>query len=124
MDKDALALALLAQVHRLNGTGPAAVRVILRSAEGEYLGEAALNGEDTRAVIESVQAVADHNDYAPNIPYTDGLDPLLVADIEDHFASIDPAAFLGEIVDAADEEAAIRSYEALVLGTTDEDGTR
>lgn len=86
MDKDMRALALLAQLHRLNGPGPDTVRITVRTATGEYLGEGALNAVNADAAIESLQAVGDHNDSGAVHPYTEGLDPLLVADLEDHFA--------------------------------------
>ncbi|MFB7398279.1 hypothetical protein [Streptomyces sp. NPDC056191] len=47
----------------------------------------------------------------------DGLDPLLIAAIEDMFAALDPTSFL----DGPDPQASVKAYEQMVTGDWDGD---
>jgi hypothetical protein len=51
----------------------------------------------------------------------DGLDPLLIAAIEDMFAALDPASFLDDIFDSQDPDASAQAFEDMVTGGWDED---
>ncbi|MET9725440.1 hypothetical protein [Streptomyces zaomyceticus] len=71
----------------------------------------------------------------------DGLDPLLIAQIEDHFArtfnaddvfdlfddvegvfaALDPTSFLDDVLDGPDPQASVRAYEQMVTGDWDGD---
>lgn len=138
---DKAALRLLAELHALdaadtqsNPNPDPAVRVTIRTASGEYLGEALLN---LRAADEAATAVSAatgfalddpdryqerrraHLDSAPAPEPAADLDPLLTAAIEDHFADIDPESYLTEVFGSPDAEASLAAYEQLVTGERD-----
>ncbi|WP_331728811.1 hypothetical protein OG693_39470 (plasmid) [Streptomyces sp. NBC_01259] len=119
---DQAALRLLAELQRLaDPTQPAAVRVTIRSAEGDYIGDAVLPTPAAGHAVQAVSAMADYATRRPAdfTPVPDTLDPLLVAAIEDHFADVDPASYLADVFSSPDAEASIAAYEQLVDGDWD-----
>ena len=139
---DKAALRLLAELHELAaadtesspGQDPA-VRVTIRTASGEYLGEALLN---VRAADEAANAVSAATGFALRDPARyqagrtapdtdpadgpdDGLDPLLVAQLEDHFNTVDPQSYLADVFGSPNEKASRAAYEELITGEWDGD---
>lgn len=111
---DQAALRLLAELQRLTDPNqPTAARVTIRSAAGEYLGEAPI---PVPAIGHAAMAVSAMADYA-NRP----ADPRMVADIEDHFADVDPESYLADVFGGHDAEASLIAYEQLVTGEWDGD---
>ncbi|MFB7222443.1 hypothetical protein [Streptomyces sp. NPDC056227] len=98
---DQLALRLLAELQRLAGLAPGtenAARVTIRSATGEYLGEAPLTQRAADALTDAVSAFADYAEAMPadfeagtQAPTADGtdIDPLLAAELEEHCIGLD-----------------------------------
>lgn len=92
---DLHALQLLAELQRLaNPDQPAAIRITIRSAGGDYIGDALLPTPGAMHATQAVSAVADYatrcpNDFTPN-QGAEGLDPLLIAQLEDHCIGLDP----------------------------------
>lgn len=133
---DQAALRLLAELQRLNGadelSNPGqtpALRVTIRTADGEFIGEALLN---PRAADEAANAASAVAEYAMAMPadYQAGrtpapvdpeIDSLLVAQLEDHFADIDPESYLADVFGGHDAEASLVAYEQLVTGEWDGD---
>ena len=113
--EDLHALTLLAELQRLtNPDQPTAVRITIRSAEGDYIGDVALPAPGVGHTTQAVSAVADYatrtpQDFTPN-QGAEGLDPLLVADFEHHCIGLDPEYLMamavidpGQAVAAFDE---------------------
>ncbi|WP_093803994.1 hypothetical protein [Streptomyces sp. Wb2n-11] len=128
---DQTALRLLAELLRLNSAGSSdnaapAVRLTIRSATGEYIGEVPLSLKPAQSLTDAVSAVGDYAEAMPadfkagQTPVPD-LDPALIADIEDHFAAISPKDFLDDVFGSPDAEASLAAYERLVTGEWDGD---
>ncbi|MFG2540649.1 hypothetical protein ACGFU4_35965 [Streptomyces sp. NPDC048511] len=130
-DQTKAALRLLAELQRLNGADTLsnpnqtpAVRVTIRTANGEFIGEALLN---PRAADEAANAAGVVAEYATAMPadyqagrtVTPELDPFLVADIEDTFADVDPESYLADVFSSPDAEASLAAYEQMVTGEFD-----
>ncbi|WP_030756614.1 hypothetical protein [Streptomyces sp. NRRL F-5135] len=140
---DLHALSYLAQLQRLTPADSTenAVRITLRNAAGEYIGEAPLPADAVKSLTDATEVIADYRQANPLIPYTltngtegtapeldipdvpvdSELDPELVADLEDHFAAIDPNSYLNDVFSAEHPEAAAAAYEQLVTGEWDGD---
>ncbi|MFC8207966.1 hypothetical protein [[Kitasatospora] papulosa] len=118
-DQTTAALRLLAELqnahevdtHAIPGQAPA-VRVILRTPDGEYLGETLLSTRATNEAANVVSCAAAYPLTKPAAP-TPELDPLLVADLEDMFADIDPASYLADVFAGPDAEASIAAFEEI-----------
>lgn len=118
---DLRAIELVRQLQALSPEdAETAVRITVRNATGRLVGEALLTEEAAAALTDAVHSM---NEYAADTeaeqPSTPDLDPLLIASIEDHFDTVDPKSYLQNIKQAADEDAAVAAYEALVLGEWD-----
>ncbi|MET8746396.1 hypothetical protein [Streptomyces sp. NPDC004728] len=48
-----------------------------------------------------------------------GIDPLLLVQIENHFANVDPESYLADVFGGPDAEASVAAYEQLVTGEWD-----
>lgn len=130
---DLHALQLLAELQRLNGadelSNPGqtpAVRVTIRTATGEFIGEALLNPRAADEAANAASAVAEYAlampaDYQAGRTVTPELDPLLVAQLEDHFDQVDPESYLADVFGGPDAEASLVAYEQLVTGEWDGD---
>ncbi|MFH9236058.1 hypothetical protein [Streptomyces globisporus] len=130
-DDRARAQALLDELHRLNGadtlgnpTQTAATRIQVRTADGQLVGEALLSARSTDETTLAISAVAEYAlvmpaDYQAGRTPEVTLDPLLIADIEDHFAEIDPQSYLDDVFGSQDAEASLTAYEQLVTGEWD-----
>lgn len=119
---DQNALRLLAELQRLaDPTQPTAVRVTIRSAEGDYIGDAVLPNPAAGRAVQAVSAMADYATRRPAdfSPIPNILDPHLVADIEDHFADVDPESYLADVFGGNDAEASLVAFEQLVTGEWD-----
>ncbi|MYR75202.1 MULTISPECIES: hypothetical protein [unclassified Streptomyces] len=92
---DLHALQLLAELRRLtNPDQPTAIRLIALTGDGDYIGDVTLPTPGLEHTTQAVSAVADYatrapENFAPN-QGADGLDPLLIAQLEDHCISLDP----------------------------------
>lgn len=118
--EDLHALTLLAELQRLaDPDQPTAVRITIRSAEGDYIGDVALPAPGAGHATQAVSAVADYADRVPADFTPATLDPLLVADIDDHFDGIDPDTYLFDVFASQDAEASLAAYEQLVTGEWD-----
>lgn len=120
---DLQALRLLAEAQRHTDLNqPAAARITIRSANGEYLGDIVLPAAGLERATQAVSAVADYKERRPAdftpAPAPD-LDPHLIADIEDHFADIDPDSYLADVFGGPDAEASLTAFEQLVTGEWD-----
>ncbi|MGS2592153.1 hypothetical protein [Streptomyces hebeiensis] len=84
---DLHALSLLAQLQRLTDGTETAVRITLRNAAGEYIGEAPLPADAVKSLTDATEVIADYRQANPPIPYTltgstDGTAPELdIADL-------------------------------------------
>jgi hypothetical protein len=128
MDQHAMLLALLNQLQALSpkqdGT---AVRLTMRTATGDFLGEALISekamGELTawtaalNACREALPAEPEPVAAAP-VGDTD-VDPLLIADMEDYFSAIDPVSYWPDVYAAESPEAAQAAYEQMVTDEWD-----
>jgi hypothetical protein len=146
MDNDDLqALELLAQLQRLTTAGDdTAMRLTIRNAKGEWIGDIPLSGRAAAALTEATESTANYADRPAAIDYspltgTDGSvstaeaiawdsnlhdpgtfpDPLLIAQVEDHFTSLDPLSLLGEVMASDRPDAARAAYEQLITGEWD-----
>ncbi|WP_228994393.1 hypothetical protein [Streptomyces sp. DH8] len=131
-DDHARAQDFLDELYRLNGadtlgnpTQTPATRIQVRTADGQLIGEALLSARSTEETTLAISAVAE---YALTMPadYQAGrgtpapeVDPLLVADLEDHFADIDPQSYLDDVFGSPDAEASLAAYEQMVTGEWD-----
>ncbi|MDX5526050.1 hypothetical protein PV677_35880 [Streptomyces sp. DE06-01C] len=131
-DDRARAQALLDELYRLNGadtlgnpTQTPATRIQVRTADGQLIGEALLSARSTDETTLAISAVAE---YALAMPAdyqagrgtpTPELDPLLIADLEDHFAKVDPESYLDDVFGSPDAEASMVAYEQMVTGEWD-----
>ncbi|WP_399553841.1 hypothetical protein OG473_39915 (plasmid) [Streptomyces anulatus] len=100
-DDHARAQDFLDELYRLNGadtlgnpTQTPATRIQVRTADGTLIGEALLSARSTDEAALAISAVAEYAlvmpaDYQAGRTTTPELDPLLVADLEDHFADVD-----------------------------------
>lgn len=92
---DLHALQLLAELRRLaNPDQPTAIRLIALTGDGDYIGDVKLPTPGLAHTTQAVSAVADYatripEDFTPN-QGADGLDPLLIAQLEDHCIGLDP----------------------------------
>ena len=125
------ALEFLAQLQHLDAADTdsdphqdPAVRVTIRTASGEFVGEALLS---LRAAEEGASAVSAATGFAlrdqargtaPEAPAGD-IDPLLIAQLEDHFEKVDPDSLLADVFDSEDAEASLAAFEQLVTGEFD-----
>ncbi|MFE4915831.1 hypothetical protein ACFRCX_30465 [Streptomyces sp. NPDC056652] len=78
--RDLYALSLLAQLQRLaTNDADAAVRITIRSADGDYIGEARLPANAAQEATNAFSVIADYQDAQQAIPYTmaDGTVPEL-----------------------------------------------
>ncbi|MFI9194174.1 hypothetical protein ACIG0A_33350 [Streptomyces californicus] len=130
-DDHARAQDFLDELYRLNGadtignpTQTPATRIQVRTADGQLIGEALLSARSTEESTLAISAVAE---YALTMPadYQAGrtpevtLDPLLIADIEDYFAAVDPQSYLPDVFACDDPEVAAAAYEEMVTGEWD-----
>ncbi|MER5277782.1 hypothetical protein ABT025_18765 [Streptomyces sp. NPDC002809] len=125
---------LLAALHQLNlvdynanPTGQPVARISIRTMDGEFVGELQVGQRAAEETINAVSAVAEYaaakptdyqagrNDLAPTIH------PALIADLEDHFAEIDPESYLADVFGGPDAEASLFAFEHLVTGEWDGD---
>lgn len=131
-DDHARAQDFLDELYRLNGadtlgnpTQVPATRIQVRTADGTLIGEALLSARSTDEAALAISAVAEYAlvmpaDYqAGRGTPTPVLDPLLVADLEDHFAKVDPESYLDDVFGSQDAEASLTAYEQLVTGEWD-----
>ncbi|MFE3381316.1 hypothetical protein [Streptomyces anulatus] len=100
-DDHARAQDFLDELYRLNRadtlgnpTQTPATRIQVRTADGTLIGEALLSARSTEETTLAISAAAEYAltmpaDYQAGRTSTPELDPLLVADLEDHFAEID-----------------------------------
>ncbi|PVC80637.1 hypothetical protein DBP19_36475 [Streptomyces sp. CS090A] len=100
-DDCARAQALLDELYRLNGADTLgnpnqtpATRIQIRTADGQLVGEALLSARSTDETALAISAVAEYAlampaDYQAGRTSEVTLDPLLIADLEDHFADVD-----------------------------------
>lgn len=119
---DLHALQLLAELQRLaDPTQPTAVRITIRSADGDYISDVALPAPGAGHATQAVSAVADYAQRDPEAftPPVADLDPLLIAAIEDHFDQVDPESYLDDVYGSQDAEASLTAYEQLVTGDWD-----
>jgi hypothetical protein len=118
---DRTALDLLAQLQRLAGAdGETGLRLTIRSADGDYIGEVKLPAKAGESLTGAVDTVASYAGLPPLESYnivdlTSGLHPDAVNELEAHFGSVDPKSYLADLVAADNEDAAERAYESLVL---------
>ncbi|MGW5989456.1 hypothetical protein ACWFRT_13760 [Streptomyces anulatus] len=130
-DDHARAQDFLDQLYRLNGadtlgnpTQTPATRIQVRTADGQLVGEALLSARSTDEAATAISAVAEYAlvmpaDYQAGRTTTPELDPLLVADLEDHFAKVDPESYLDDVFGSQDADASLTAYEQLVTGEWD-----
>lgn len=121
---DQNALRFLAELQRLaDPTQPAGLRITVRSADGDYIGDAILPAPGAQHATQAVSAMADFHDRDRDTfnagTTIDGLDPRNLADLEDHFAEIDPRSYLDDVTASPYPDAAERAYQELVTGDTD-----
>ncbi|THA29208.1 hypothetical protein E6R18_25195 [Streptomyces sp. A1277] len=118
---DLHALRFLAELQRLaDPTQPAGLRITVRSADGDYIGDAILPTPGAQHAVQAVSAMADFHDRDRDLfnagTTIDGLDPRALADLEDHFADVDPDSYLTDVFSSADAEASLAAFEQLVTG--------
>ncbi|NEC17950.1 hypothetical protein [Streptomyces parvus] len=130
-DDRARAQNLLDELYRLNGadtlgnpTQKAATRIQIRTADGQLIGEALLSARSTDETALAISAVTDYAltmpaDYQAGRTPTPEVDPLLIADLEDHFADIDPQSYLDDVFGSPEPEASLAAYEQMVTGEWD-----
>lgn len=116
-----LALRLLAELQRLNPGGQdQAVRLTIRSANGDYIGEVRLPQRGAEALTDAVSAVADYAaampaDYEANAkPRTADntvIDPLLEQDLEEHCIGLDTDYLMS--VAAQDPHQAVAAFDEI-----------
>ncbi|MFD7867343.1 hypothetical protein [Streptomyces sp. NPDC059783] len=121
---DQAAIQFLTELQRLaDPTQPAGLRITVRNAEGDYIGDAVLPTPGAQHAVQAVSAMADFHDRdrdAFNAGTTiDGLDPRALADLEDHFADVDPDSYLADVFNSPDAEASLAAYEQMVTGEWD-----
>lgn len=143
--RDLAALKLLAQIQRLTAAGDeTAARLTIRNAAGEWIGDVPLSARAVEALTDGTMSVCDHAEipaaaefygfhttadldttHALAAEVTAGaepgtiLDPVLVADIEDHFDSISPESYMDDVIAADSPEAAMAAFDQLVTGEWD-----
>ncbi|MET7792097.1 MULTISPECIES: hypothetical protein [Streptomyces] len=128
------ALRVVSELQKLNGadtlsdpTKTPVVRVKVETVDGRPAGEALLNPRAAEEIGDVAGVLAE---YALAMPadYQAGrtvpapapeLDPLLVADLEDMFAAIDPESYLADVFGGPDAEASLVAYEQMVTGEWD-----
>lgn len=120
---DQVAIQFLAELQRLaDPTQPAGLRITVRNAEGDYIGDAVLPTPGAQHAAQAVSAAADFHDRdrdAFNAGTTiDGLDPRTLADLEDHFAEVDPKSYLDDVFAGRDAKASALAYQDLITGET------
>ena len=87
---DLHALQLLAELQRLaDPTQPAALRITIRSAEGDYIGDIALPAPGAGHATQAVSAVADYAERTPTDFAPTGIDPFLEAELEEYCIGLD-----------------------------------
>lgn len=141
MDQDpnmTAALRVVAELRKLNGadtlsdpTKTPVVRVKVETVDGRFAGEALLNPRaaeeigDVAGVLAEF-ALAKPADYQAGrtvptpAPEPDPeLDPLLVAQLEDHFADVDPESYLDDVFGGPDADASLAAFEEIVTGEWD-----
>ncbi|MGW5529414.1 hypothetical protein [Streptomyces xanthochromogenes] len=126
MDQHAMLLALLNQLQALSpkqdGT---AVRLTLRTATGDFLGEALVSEKAMGELTAWTAALNACREAAPTEPTpevaadADDLDPLLLAALEDHFEAIDPMSYMPDVYAAESPEAAEAAFDQMVTGDWD-----
>ncbi|MFE9461688.1 hypothetical protein [Streptomyces californicus] len=130
-DDHARAQDFLDELYRLNGADtignpgqvPAA-RIQVRTADGTLIGEALLSARSTEETTLAISAVTEYAltmpaDYQAGRTPTPEVDPLLIADLEDHFAAVDPQSYLPDVFACDDPEVAAAAYEQMVTGEWD-----
>lgn len=101
---DQAAIQFLAELQRLaDPTQPAGLRITIRNAEGDYIGDAVLPTPSAQHAVQAVSAMADYHDRDRETfdagAMIDGLDPRALADLEDHFAEVDLVALTKAVLD-------------------------
>lgn len=124
-DAETTLINLLEQLLRLcPPDGEQIGRFTIRTASGDFVGDVVLPEKAVLALTDAVSAVADYHERdkapAPTAPSTT-VDPLLIAEIQDHFDAIDPTKFLDDVMASDDPERAAVAYEELVTGEQDGD---
>lgn len=157
-----LVLNLLAELQRLTTDGSeTAVRLTLRTATGDFIGDVTLPDMAAEALTDTVRALADMSEKPAALPYdtpvtfelpdprvqadlaalkddltawmgegvaaTAELDPLLIADLQDHFDGLDLITLTDDVLSAVAPADRMRATLAIddVLGhipTQDLDG--
>ena len=128
MDQDpnmTAALRVVSELQKLNGadtlsdpTKTPVVRVKVETVDGRPAGEALLNPRAAEEIgdvagVLTEYALAMPADYQAGRTPAPELDPLLVADLEDMFADIDPASYLADVFAGPDAEASIAAFEEI-----------
>ncbi|MGW2863314.1 hypothetical protein [Streptomyces sp. NPDC001205] len=109
-------------------------RLSVRNATGDFLGEALLSEKAVEALTawttslntclkaeppEPAPAAAEPEPATQGGTEGDGLDPLLLAALEDHFEAVDPMSYMADVYAAEHPEAAEAAFEQLVTGEWD-----
>jgi len=126
MDKDLNALdAALAQYRQAaQATEPTSYTtggIAVIGPDGQNLGILPLTANAVRRLTGAVEAVTGFAVAQP----ADFLDEqtraerLVIADVEDSFADVDPQSYLADVFDSQDAEASLIAYEQMVTGEWD-----
>ncbi|MFF6931516.1 hypothetical protein [Streptomyces californicus] len=130
-DDHARAQDFLDELYRLNGADTLgnpgqtpATRIQVRTADGQLIGEALLSARSTEETTLAISAVAEYAltmpaDYQAGRTPAPEVDPLLIADLEDYFAAVDPQSYLPDVFACDDPEVAAAAYEQMVTGEWD-----
>ncbi|MFC7794621.1 hypothetical protein [Streptomyces cinereoruber] len=93
-----------------------AARITIRMPDGTYMGDALLSLDAVERLNEATFAMATDRTPGHDEEDFDGVDPLLVADLEHMYAGINRMDLLNEISDAADPKAAEKAFDEMVPG--------
>jgi hypothetical protein len=112
------ALSLLAELQRLaDPAQPDAVRITIRSATGEYLGETTIPALGLEHTTNAVSAVADYAERFPEDFNPTVIDPLLEADLEEYCIGLNVDKLIATA--RTDPQRAVADFDAI---TSDEGG--
>jgi hypothetical protein len=137
---DLQALELLAQLQRLTPAGDeTAMRITVRNAKGEWIGDAPLSARAAAALTGATESTANYRDCPDPIDYTllaaavdDSVstaeaiawdtnlhepgtypDPLIVAQVEDHFDGVDLIALTDAVLSSVAPADRMRATRAI-----------
>ncbi|MGW2844663.1 hypothetical protein [Streptomyces sp. NPDC001274] len=115
-NENSFSARLLAALRSIDpATAPPSIRIEFQTSPGTPYDALEVTAAGVAAAITALENDATSTRLRPV------MDPLLLVQIEDHFANVGPEAYLDDVFNSPDADASLAAYEQLVTGEWDGD---